>query len=102
MWNKVKSGATNAANWVTSNQDRIVQATNTLFPGGSDASQYDDYDDYDSRPYIGPGTETPTPPPAEKSSIGDFVKNNALMLGIGAVGVGAAIYFMTQKKKSGK
>ena len=33
------------------------------------------------------------------SNIGNFVKKNAVMLGIGAVGIGAAIYMMTRKKK---
>jgi phosphotransferase system glucose/maltose/N-acetylglucosamine-specific IIC component len=33
------------------------------------------------------------------SNIGNFVKKNAVMLGVGAVGIGAAIYMMTRKKK---
>ena len=32
------------------------------------------------------------------SNIGEFVKKNAIILGIGALGIGAAIYFMTRKK----
>ena len=33
------------------------------------------------------------------SNIGAFIKKNALMLGIGAVGIAGAIYFLTRKKK---
>ena len=33
------------------------------------------------------------------SNIGNFVKKNAVMLGIGAAGIAGAIYFMTRKKK---
>jgi hypothetical protein len=36
------------------------------------------------------------------SNIGTFIKKNALMFGLGAAGIGAAVYFLTRKKKSGK
>jgi phosphotransferase system glucose/maltose/N-acetylglucosamine-specific IIC component len=36
------------------------------------------------------------------ANIGNFVKKNAVMLGIGAMGVAGAVYFLTRKKKRSK
>jgi len=36
------------------------------------------------------------------SNVGNFIKQNAVMLGIGAVGIGAAIYFLNRKKKGSR
>jgi cysteine synthase len=33
------------------------------------------------------------------SNVGSFIKKNAVMLGIGAVGIAGAVYFLTRKKK---
>ena len=33
------------------------------------------------------------------SNIGNFIKKNAVMLGLGAVGIAGAVYFLTRKKK---
>jgi cysteine synthase len=34
------------------------------------------------------------------SNIGTFIKKNAVMLGIGAVGIAGAVYFLNRKKKA--
>jgi hypothetical protein len=36
------------------------------------------------------------------SNIGNFIKKNAVLLGIGAIGLAAGIYFLTRKNKKSK
>ena len=36
------------------------------------------------------------------SNVGDFIKKNAVVIGLGAIGIGAVIYFMTRKENKSK
>jgi hypothetical protein len=77
--------------------------------GGSSASQPDD--DYEYEPVnqddmiISPASGNSSAVTANVmtggmiSNIGNFVKKNAVMLGVAALGIGGVIYFMTRKKK---
>ena len=108
FWQKAGNFVNNAANMVTS-----------YLPsggGGSGGSTFlpvpatQTYDDYEYEPVnqqdmiISPASGNSSAITANVqaggmiNNIGAFIKKNAVMLGIGAAGIGAAIYFMTRKK----
>ena len=87
-----------ATGWIRDNKEEITQGVKDFYLPQINQSQYDDEYEYPDQDdfYVGPGTATP--PAQPQSTISDFVKKNALVLGIGAIGIGAAIFFMTNKK----
>ena len=79
--------------------------------GGSSFQPYpdDEYDDEQLNPQsmiISPASGNSSAVTANvmtggmMSNIGNFIKKNAVMLGLGAVGIAGAVYFLTRKKKS--
>jgi phosphotransferase system glucose/maltose/N-acetylglucosamine-specific IIC component len=77
--------------------------------GGGSFQQYDEYDDEQFNPQnmiISPASSNSSAVTANvmtggmMSNIGNFIKKNAVMVGLGVAGIGAAVYFLTRKKKS--
>jgi hypothetical protein len=114
FWQK----AGNFVNNIKENASNIVsnflpQGGNSYLPAGGGYEQYDEYEQYEEplnqqNMIISPAQGNSSAVTASiqtggmMSNIGNFIKKNAVMLGIGAVGIAGAIYLMNRKKKSGK
>jgi hypothetical protein len=113
FWQKAGSFATN----MVSNASNLV---NSYLPSGGggggsfipyNANNNDDYSEYETvnqqDMIISPANDTSSAVTANvmtggmMSNIGTFIKKNAVILGIGAVGIAGAVYFMTRKKRPG-
>jgi hypothetical protein len=98
-------------------QPYYPQSGGSYNPYDGGYSDYEQYETYEEPSQPQPQVQNMTVSPAQgnssavtasvmpggmMSNIGSFIKQNAVMLGVGAVGIGAAIYLMTRKRDSGK
>lgn len=115
-----------AGNFVKNTASNLVKNTasnlvSNYLPGGGGSSNYVPYnsgssdteeyydDEYENQEnmIISPATAQSSAVTANvmtggmMANVGAFLKKNALLLGVGAVGIGAAVYFMSKKKRSG-
>jgi len=116
FWDK----AAGVINTVSDTYQNVV--SNFMPSGGGGSSSYDSggdysYDNYQNDDYqnqnqqdmiISPASGASSAvtanvmPGGMMSNVGAFLKKNAVLVGVGAIGIAGAVYFLTRKKKSAK